>query len=304
MKRSFFLPVFIAGLAAAASFSGSLEIQIRGVYSGSAGGFELQPVYAGSLLFSESWGDFYLDSALFPGWNLATRELWAGISKLELGYDAGSLAAGIGAAPETLTLMRLLPPFSLTAPRTDFAPGLWGGWLELSAAPSGRLRLALRSVAGTATGVLRLDGGVLAADYRLSAVYGPAPAPAAFGVGLSATLADWLVYGEVWGLLRESDLWRGALGVSRYLAGGLLAVEAAYAASPSLAAAYSWQPAADWSADALARLTLPQGAPAVYDVSARLTYAGGPGDVTLGLGLSSGGAGVVWLPSLTARVYY
>ncbi len=101
MKRSFFLPVFIAGLAAAASFSSSLEIQVRGVYSGSAGGFELQPVYAGSLLFSESWGDFYLDSALFPGWNLATRELWAGISKLELGYDAGSLAAGIGAAPET-----------------------------------------------------------------------------------------------------------------------------------------------------------------------------------------------------------
>ena len=124
MRAAALLP-WLLGLALALETSGSLEVRLEGRYAG--GVFALEPVYAGSLLASEAWGGLLAEAALYPRWNLATQDIDAGISKLELSYGAPGYALGAGASPEPTAVLRLLSLFPLALPRPDFAPGLSSG---------------------------------------------------------------------------------------------------------------------------------------------------------------------------------
>ncbi|WP_287408229.1 hypothetical protein [Oceanithermus sp.] len=302
MRAAALLP-WLLGLALALETSGSLEVRLEGRYAG--GVFALEPVYAGSLLASEAWGGLLAEAALYPRWNLATQDIDAGISKLELSYGAPGYALGAGASPEPTAVLRLLSLFPLAPPRPDFAPGLWGGWLEVYPDPFTRLRLALRRVRDRPLGLFRADGRLAGVDYQLTALYGPTPAPAALGAGATVRLGPWVVYGEGWRGWRTADPWRGGVGASRYLADGLFTAEAAYAGGWQFALAYGRQAGEDWAVDALARLNADAGGLRAAAAALRLSRFGDEGDVLLGLGLGYDAAmGAFWLPSLAARVYF
>jgi len=302
VRTAALLPWLLA-LALATGASGSLELRAEGRYA--HGVFTLEPVYSGSLLAAEAWGGLLAEAALYPRWNLATQGFDAGVSKLELSFAGPGYALGAGASPEPTAVLRLLPVLRLAPPRPDHAPGLWGGWLELYPDPFTRLRLALRRVRDRPLGLFRTDGRLAGVDYQLAAVYGPAPAPAALGAGASARVGDWIVYGEGWRTGRTTDPWRGGAGASRYLADGLLTVEAAYSGRWQLAAAYAWSDGEAWAADALAQLKTDGRRLRSTALTLNLTRLSDPGDATFGLTLVHDAAsGTVWLPRLSARVYY
>lgn len=302
MRAAALLPWLLA-LALATGTSGSLELRLEGRFA--RGVFALEPVYSGSLLASEVWGGLLAEAALYPRWNLATQTFDTGVSKLELSFAGPGHALGAGASPEPTAVLRLLSLDPLAPPRPDHAPGLWGGWLELYPDPFTRLRLALRRVRDRPLGLFRADGRLAGMDYQLAALYGPAPAPTALGAGAMARLGPWVVYAEGWRNLRVSDPWRGGVGVSRYLADGLLTAEAAYTGSWQLAIAYGRQATDDWAVDALARLNADGTGVRAAGAILRLSRFGDEGDVLLGLGLGyDAAAGVIWLPSLTTRVYF
>ena len=293
----------LLGVALAGNFSGSLAINTRAIYSHRANSFTLEAAYAGSLLASEYWGDAYLETAFYPSWNLARNRFDPGLSKLELGYGNGRYAFGLGASPEPLSTLRLLRPFSLADDVGDYATGLWGGWAELYPNPANRLRLALRYQRGALFGVLHADGRLSGGDLQATFICDQETGSAALGGGFSTNLGETVVYSETWRLFAEPDPWRGGLGINFYLFGGLASIEAAYTGGGwQLAAAYSLQAGEFWSVDSLL----------LYEIrvnrltgSLNLTYTGDPGDLTLGLTSTSDGyAGVIWLPALSARVYY
>ena len=292
----------LLGLAVAANFSGSLAIETQGIYSSRAGAFTMEAAYAGSLLASQYWGDVYLEAAIYPSWNLAGSRFDPGVSKLELGYGNGNYAIGLGAGPEPLATLRLLPPFSLADESDDYAPGLWGGWAELYPTPSTRLRLSLHYWQGGPLGIMQADCRLANVDYRLAFVYGPDSRISAWGTGFSTSLGETVVYGEAWRLLSNPDPWRGGLGASFYLYGGLASAEVAYNGGWQLAAAYSLPAGEYWAVDSL---LLYEGGANRQTSSLSLTYLGDAGDVILGLTLTHDGlSGLTWLPSLSARVYY
>lgn len=300
MRAAALLPWLLV-FASALSANGSLELRLEGRYA--EGFFNLEPVYAGSLLAQDSWGSAALEAALFPSWNLASQELDSGVSKLEITFQAPSYALGVGASPEPIAVLRLVQVLSLVSPSTDHAPGLWGGWLEHYAGTFTRYRLAVRRVQGRPLGVLRVDGRSLGLDYQLTALYGPQPAPAALGVGATARLNDWIVYGEGWWLGR-SNAWRGGLGLNRYLLDGLLTVEAAYVDGAHLASSYSWA-REDWGVEAFAQVDTAGSRLSASTASLNLSRLSDLGDVTLGLTVTHDGVrGTAWFPSLSARVYY
>ncbi len=304
MRRAV-LGAFLLAAALAQGPSGSLELRAEARYLPGLGAFTLEPVYAGSWLASAAWGDAYVEAALYPSWNLATDRLDAGVSKLDIGYGNGRFALGLGVSPEPTATLRLVPPFALVVPAADHPPGLAGAWFEAYPAPARRLRLALRRVSERPVGLVRTDGRLGAVDYQLFALYGPAPAPAALGMGASTRAGSWIVYGEAWRRWRSPEPWSGGVGASRYLAGGLFTVEAAYAQGWRLAAGYGGQLAEAWTLDALARIAWPSGGPGALYAGARLTYLGPEGDVMLGLACAHDPArGTAWLPVLGARVYY
>ena len=290
------------GLALAADYSGSLAIESRAFHSSRTGAFTIEAAYVGSLLASEYWGDAYLETALYPSWNLADSRFDLGISKLELGYGYGNYAFGFGAGPEPLATLRLLPPFSLTDERDDYVPGLWGGWVELYPTSSARLRLALRYRQESLFGVLRADGRVLNSDLQATFVYDRKKGSAALGAGFSTSMGETIVYGETWCLFVQPKSWRGGLGASFYFYGGLASAEVAYNGGWQLAAAYNLPAGEYWTVDSL---LLYEGEANRHTGSLSLTYLGDAGDVTLGLALSHDGlSGLTWIPSLSARVYY
>jgi hypothetical protein len=198
----------------------------------------------------------------------------------------------------------LLSVFPLAPPRPDFAPGLWGGWLEYYPDPFTRLRLALRRVQGRPLGLFRADGRLAVVDYQLTAVYGPAPAPAALGAGATVRVGPWVVYGEGWRGWRTADPWRGGVGASRYLKGGLFTAEAGYREGWQLAAAYTWQASEGWAVDA--RLHGGWTAAGLQLAAfVGLLHPNDDGDVALALGyLQAPGVGGMLRPSLGLRVYY
>ncbi len=294
------LAPFWFALAFALGTSGSLELWAEGRYA--AGVLALEPVYAASLLASESWGDAYAEAALYPRWSPAGRGFDAGVSKLEVGYAAAAFALGAGAGLEPLTTLHLLVPYALTPPQGGFTPGLWGVWAEAYPDPFTRLRLALRRKGARLFGVLRADGAFGGLDYTLAGVYAP-PSASALGAGASARIGEWILYAEAW-RLQGRDPWRGGLGFSRYALGGLFTAEAGYREGWQVAAAYTWQAGEAWSLDVLVRSdwTAGEAWPAAF---ARLVYQEAEGDVVLGLGyLRRPGLGGVLQPSLGARVYY
>jgi len=299
LKRRVLALLVALGLALAAGASGSLELRLGASYAPAAG-FGLEARYAASLLVSERWGGAFLEAALYPSWNLASGELEAGLSRLEVGYTAGDLAFGLGAGPEPLATLHTLAPFELAQPRFDYAPGLWGAWAEAYPDPDTRLRLALRLPGGHPAGIFKAEKRLARNAYRLALVYGLAPAPAAFGAGFSTRAGSVLLYGEAWHLWRESAAWRGGAGASFYLLDGLLELEAAYAGGWRLAAGYNFQPDEDWLAAALVRADLPGEA----GFSLSLTRLLEEGDVIFELAARRDAAGVLWLPALSARVYY
>jgi len=299
--RVLVLAPFLFALACALETSGSLELGNEGRYS--SGRLALEPVFAASLLASESWGDAYAEAALYPRWSPAGHRFYAGVSKLELGYAAASFALGAGEGPEPLTTLHLLVPYALTPPRDGFTPGLWGAWAEVYPNPFTRLRLALRRKETQVFGLLRADGAFGSLDYTLAGVYAP-PSSSALGAGASARLDDWILYAEAWRRLQGRDPWRGGLGFSRYVLGGLFTAEAGYREGWQIAVAYAWQASEAWTLDVLVRSDWAAGEawPAAF---ARLVYQEEEGDVVLGLGyLRLPGLGAVLRPSLGARVYF
>ncbi|GEM90465.1 hypothetical protein [Oceanithermus desulfurans] len=301
MRASALLP-WLLGLALALETSGSLEVRLEGRYAG--GVFALEPVYAGSLLVSEAWGDWLAEAALYPRWNLATQDFDAGISKLELSYGAPAYALGAGASPEPTAVLRLLSLFPLAPPRPDFAPGLWGGWLEVYPDPFTRLRLALRRLRDRPLGLFRADGRLAGVDYQLTALYGPAPSPAALGAGATVRLGPWVVYGEGWRGWRTANPWRGGVGATRYLGSGLFTIEAGYREGGQLATAYTWQASESWTVDASLHSDWALGGVRLA-AFAGLLHSSDDGDVTLALGaLRLPGAGWRLQPSFGVCVYY
>jgi len=289
-------------LALAADYSGSLAIETRAFYSSRAGAFTVEATYDGSLLASQYWGDAYLETAIYPSWNLADSRFDLGLSKLELGYNDGRYALGLGASPEPLATLRLLPPFSLTGDIEDYASGLWGSWVELYPSPANRLRLALRYRQESLYGVLRADGKLFGSDFQAILVYDPKAGSAALGGGFSTSLSETVVYGEAWRLFDRPDPWRGGLGASFYLYGGLANAEVAYNGGWQLAATYGLQAGEYWAVDSL---LLYEEEANRQTGSLRLTYLDNAGDVTLSLNLSYDElSGLTWLPGLSARVYY
>ncbi len=302
--RYSFLVAILLNLALAFDVSTSLEVRVGAAYLPATGSFALEPAYAGSLLASANWREINFEAALYPSWRLDTRDLETGISKLEIEYDGVGYALGLGASPESLATLRLLPPFDLERPATDYAKGFWGGWAEYYPDPALRLRLALRRVDRQPTGLLRIDGQFPGSDYRLAVVYGPDPAPAALGTGFSTRLGNFVFYGEVWRLLRAADPWRGGAGGSFYVFDGLLSAEAAYSDGWHTAAAYNWQPVEDWTVSSLARLDWHPAGATTVSAAVHLDYLADTGDVNIGIAFRHDAAGTVWLPSLGARVYY
>ncbi len=303
MRAAFFAPILLS-LALALDYGGSFGLSAAASYLSPPGIFALEPIYAGELRASDSWGNVRLSLALYPSWLPAVNDFDWGLSELKLTYDQSRFSLGVGFSTWPLSEARLLRPFALTPPRSGYEAGLPGAWAVFFPDPNTSLTAAAVWLDGRALGLMTVRSVLAGIDLSAHAALAAAPAPLDFAAAASGRLGGFVIYLESGFQPRLSRPWRFLAGTSFYLAGGLATVEAGYFGAWRAAAAYSRELAEDLTLDLRGVLSRRLGV-SRPQVNVALTYAGSNGDLIIGLGYARlPGKRDLWQPSLSVRSYF